>query len=177
MIMLYLCGTNAHVTVIIWNFLRSQLLNQIKQNLAIIAINRYFTNKIRIYLYLYLYQCIYHLLRESNNCKTGKLFRTPPINIQSSLDIGSATKWTENGLSRSHEPIFSIQFIPWDVFLNDLLESLSIKVLLSMITQFSRMTGTSCKTVGWGNYFVTWVNILTAINQSDHRKLELGDCF
>lgn len=177
MIMLYLCGTNAHVTVIIWNFLRSQLLNQIKQNLAIIAINRYFTNKIRIYLYLYLYQCIYHLLRESNNCKTGKLFRTPPINIQSSLDIGSATKWTENGLSRSHEPIFSIQFIPWDVFLNDLLVYLSMKVLLSMITQFSRMTGTSCKTVGWGNYFVTWVNILTAINQSDHRKLELGDCF
>lgn len=93
MIMLYLCGTNAHITVIIWNFVHSQLQNQIKQNLVIIAINRYFTNKIFIYLYLYL--CIYRLLRESNNCKTGKLFRTPPINIQSSLETGSATKWTK----------------------------------------------------------------------------------
>ena len=110
------------------------------------------TKSVYIYIYIYVYAVSLEkaiIARQENYSEPLPSIFSPPL-TQEVLQ-----NERKNGLSRSHEPLFSIQFIPWDVFLNDLLESLSMKVLLSMITQFSRMTGTSCKTVEWGNYFVT----------------------
>lgn len=121
-------GTNARVLIILKLILYT-VSSQTKLNKILLLLKSIdILHTISVYIYIYVYTVSLEkaiIARPENYSEPLRSIFNPPL----TQEVPQNER--KKGLSRSHEPFFSFEFIPWDVALNDLHESLSMKVLFS----------------------------------------------